>query len=335
MRRAADKENGIDAGEYAENTLPKRPAAPDVSGGEEIITGAELTMEYSSDNGESWTAFTAETIKRIEPGEYLVRYAATGSGFASANAAVTVNKMTGNLPETYAISVVPSEHGTVKPSLNNASAGSTITLAVTPEEGYELAYITVNGERISGGSFKMPACDVEIRAAFAPIGSALPFEDVKNGDWFYEYVAYVYSNGLMDGTGAAAFEPDSGMTRAMVWAILARMDGETVTGASWLEDARAWTVESGVSDGSAPDAPVTREQLATMLWRYAGESEASGSLAEFADAGSVSSWAVEAMSWAVESGIITGASETTLAPQGSAARAQAAAMLMRFHQGIK
>ena len=335
LRRPPEPELGITISDTNSFYAPARPAAPDVSGGEEIITGAELTMEYSADNGANWTPFDAETLGHMEPGEYLVRYAATGGAFASANAAVTVYEMTGSLPETYAISVVPSEHGTVKPSLNNASAGSTITLAVTPEEGYELAYITVNGERISGGSFKMPACDVEIKAAFAPVGSVLPFEDVVPGSWYYDYVVYVWANGLMDGTGATVFAPDAGMTRAMVWAILARMDGETATGASWLEDARAWAVESGVSDGSAPDAPVTREQLATMLWRYAGEPEASGSLAEFTDAGSVSSWAVEAMSWAVDNGIITGASETTLAPQGSATRAQAAAMLMRFHQGIK
>ena len=153
---------------------------------------------------------------------------------------------------------------------------------------------------------------------------------VKTGDWFYDAVAYVYSNGLMDGTSATTFEPNANMTRAMVWAILARIDGETVTGANWIDTARAWAMAEGVSDGTDPNGLVTREQFATMLWRYAGEPASSYSLAKFTDNASVSDWASTAMSWAVEKGIITGVTESTLVPQGHATRAQCAAMLMRF-----
>ena len=169
---------------------------------------------------------------------------------------------------------------------------------------------------------------VLVSAVFVP--ATFPFVDVKTGDWFYDYVAYVYSNGLMDGTSATTFEPNANMTRAMVWAILARIDGETVTGEAWIETAREWTMANGVSDGTDADGYVTREQLATMLWRYAGEPDSDYSLSAFTDAGSVSGYAAAAMAWAVEHGIISGVTDTTLAPQGTATRAQCAAMLMRF-----
>ena len=162
-----------------------------------------------------------------------------------------------------------------------------------------------------------------------------PFTDVTTGQWFYGYVEYVYANGLMDGTSATTFEPNANMTRAMVWAILARIDGETVTGESWQTVARTWAMANGVSDGTDPNGLVTREQFATMLWRYAGEPESTYSLSAFSDAGSLSDWAETAMAWAVEHGIITGMTDTTLVPQGTATRAQCAAMLMRYCAGAE
>ena len=158
----------------------------------------------------------------------------------------------------------------------------------------------------------------------------LAFTDVSEGSWYFEYVQYVVSHGLMEGTSATTFEPEATMTRAMVWAVLARVDGEEISGAGWQSAAREWAVSNGVSDGTDPNGLVTREQFATMLHRYAGEPEASGVLDAFTDAASVSGWAREAMAWAVENGIVTGVTATTLAPQGTATRAQAAAMLMRF-----
>ena len=156
------------------------------------------------------------------------------------------------------------------------------------------------------------------------------YTDVSRGDWFYEYVDYVAANGLMEGVSASEFAPDANMTRAMVWAVLARMDGEEISGANWQSAARAWAMESGVSDGTDPDGLVTREQLAAMLHRFAGEPATAANLEGFTDAASVSAWAVDAMSWCVEQGIITGVTDTALSPQSTATRAQCAAMLMRF-----
>ena len=163
----------------------------------------------------------------------------------------------------------------------------------------------------------------------------LPFTDVEDGDWFYDYVAYVYANGLMDGTSGTTFEPDANMTRAMVWAILARVDGETVTGANWADTAREWAMANGVSDGENANGYVTREQLATMLYRYAGEPETDGSgVGVFDDGETVSVWAFDAMSWALNNGVITGVSDDALLPANTATRAQCAAMLMRFVENI-
>ncbi len=247
------------------------------------------------------------------------------------SADVTFTAVWGNLPDTagtYPITVADPANGAVSVSLPNASEGAVITVTAKPDGGYVLAYVTVDGQRISGSSFTMPGHAVTVSAVFVRAG--LPFTDVAYGDWFYDEVAYVYANGLMEGVSDTAFEPGGGMTRAMVWAILARIDGVTVTGSNWAETARSWAMAKGISDGENASAPVTREQLVTMLYRYAGEPVVSGSLTGWADAASVSGWAGSAMTWAVNRGIITGATESTLAPADGATRAQCAAILMRY-----
>lgn len=235
------------------------------------------------------------------------------------------------IPDTYDIAVDQPAHGTVDVSLSNASQGSVITVTATPDEGYELVYITVDGEPISGNSFVMPDHAVEVSALFAEIGKEVNFVDVSRADWFYDYVQYVAQNGLMEGTTRTAFEPNASMTRAMFWTVLARIDGETITGDAWKTLAQTWAVESGISDGTNADALITREQMVTMLYRYAGSPVAGGmAISEFTDGASVSDYATDAVTWALSEGILTGMGDGILAPQGTATRAQAAAMLMRF-----
>ena len=326
----------VEGGTAHEAALPSRPAAPDVEGGEERITGAALDMEYSSDGGASWIRFTEDTLRCVEPGEYLVRCAATDSAFASEYTEVAVKARSIDMP-TAGIDIDQTEGGTVDTNLGNASEGSTITVTVTPDEGYEVGGVTVTGpdgeipvERVDETTytFTMPDGPVSIDVTFVPAGGG--FTDLAPGAWYTDAVNYVVANGLMEGTSATTFEPETAMTRAIVWAVLARIDGEEISGANWQSAARAWAMSSGVSDGTDPNGLVTREQFAAMLWRYAGEPASSYSLSAFTDASSVSAWAVDAMSWAVENGIITGVTATTLVPQGTATRAQAAAMLMRF-----
>ena len=245
-----------------------------------------------------------------------------------------------NIPDTYDIEIADAANGSVDTSLSNASAGSTITITATPDSGYSVASVTVTGPdgrvdvvRVNATTytFKMPAGDVTVRVTFSD-SDALPFTDVSAGQWFYDAVAYVYTNGMMEGDSATTFNPDGTMTRAMFWAVLGRIDGATITGTNWADQARDWAMAEGVSDGTDPNGLVTREQMVTMLWRYAGEPESTASLSAYTDADSVSDWAETAMRWAIDEGIITGMTDTTLVPQGTATRAQCAAIFMRFDQ---
>lgn len=157
------------------------------------------------------------------------------------------------------------------------------------------------------------------------------FADVPKGSWYEKSVAFVVDKGLFQGVGKDTFAPNGTMTRAMIFTVLARHAGvDTSGGKNWYQKGLDWARERGISDGSAPQSPMTREQLATMLYRYAKPSKPAGDLSKFTDAGRVSSWAKEAMIWAAEAGIVTGKGGGVLDPQGQATRAQVATMLMRF-----
>lgn len=146
-------------------------------------------------------------------------------------------------------------------------------------------------------------------------------------------MAFVSARGIFEGTGDAAFSPESAMSRAMIVTVLARFEGvDTTGGSTWYDAGQKWAIESGISDGADLNGTVTREQLVTMLWRLSGEPVVDFLLTA-ADAGSVSSWAYEAMRWAVSEGIIEGVTDTTIVPQGSSTRAQCAAILMRLCAG--
>ena len=165
----------------------------------------------------------------------------------------------------------------------------------------------------------------------------LPFTDVASGSWYYDGVKYVCDNGLMNGTSANEFNPNANTTRSMIVTILARMEGvNTSGGATWYARGREWAMGAGISDGTNMTGKITREQLAAMLYRYAKmkgyDVSASASLSGYTDASSVSSWATDAMRWAVSAGLINGRTATTLAPQGNATRAEVASILMRFMQ---
>lgn len=300
-----------------------------------------------------------------EQGEYAITAAgaavpATGnynSEIVYVNGILTVSRRPVNVGPTYDIEIANSENGSVDASLSNASEGSVITLTVTPDDGYKLGSITVtdeNGDEVSvrrsGNSYRftMPDSAVRVSARFVRDTGALPFNDVNMGDWFYDYVEYVYENGIMDGVDSGVFSPNTATTRGMVVTILYRLAGEpTVRGGNdfadvaentWYTDPVAWASNAGIVNGTSattfsPDAPVTREQFAAMLYRYMdyiGEDvSASANLSRYADASSVSPYAEGAMSWAVAEGIINGRTTTTLEPAGNCTRAEVAAMIAR------
>lgn len=162
----------------------------------------------------------------------------------------------------------------------------------------------------------------------ATVGS---FKDVPQNSWFASAVQYVTSNSLMNGTSTTAFSPSETMSRGMLMTVLARYAGESTEGGTvWYEKGMNWAKNKGISDGSAPNRNITREQLAAMLYRYAGEPDGAADLSAYADAGSVSAYAEKAVQWCVKNGILTGKTSSTLAPKATATRAECAAMLQRF-----
>ena len=197
---------------------------------------------------------------------------------------------------------------------------------------------------VFGGAYDSEANSVLVTVSTAPpaadtkpsdIGAASArFADVEAGSWYEAAVGYVVDAGLFNGTGEREFSPNQGMTRAMLMTVLARLDGvDTSGGANWYDKGMTWAVALGISDGTMPESGITREQFATMLYRYAkskGLAIAAEELTGYSDAGEISSWAREAVTWAVGAGIITGMTETTLVPSGYSTRAQVATMLMRF-----
>lgn len=253
-------------------------------------------------------------------------------------------------PTGNAVSVDRTENGKISVSPSYAAKGATVTITVTPDKDQELKSLEVidqNGNSLpltdlGNGkfSFVMPEGKVTIKSEFGEANAFVnPYDDVKPGDWYYSAVEYVTVNGLMNGTGKG-FEPNLATSRAMIWTILARMsDVNTASGGEWYAVAQQWAIANGVSDGTMPNGTITREQLAAMLYRYAVskgmvKGPATADLSVFADANSVSSYAVEAMQWAVSTGLI-GGMDGKLNPQGSATRAQVATMLMRFAELAK
>jgi len=163
------------------------------------------------------------------------------------------------------------------------------------------------------------------------VDNSKTFADVEN-HWGSDAVNFASSRELFNGTSDTTFSPDVEMTRGMLVTVLARFDGADTTGGDkWYDKGVEWALENNVSDGTDPEAEITREQMVTMIWRYAGSPTVTGSaLGGFADTDSVSSYAADAMNWAVSIGLINGMGDNSLAPQGSATRAQVATVLMRY-----
>ena len=244
---------------------------------------------------------------------------------------------------TYAITVQNSKNGGVTVSPKSASKGDTVTITATPDKGYTLESLTVldkDGkavkltEKNGKYTFTMPAGKVTITPTFSKIEDTKPskngFDDVASSDWFADAVKYVADKGLMNGTDDNQFSPNASTTRGMLMTVLARYAGEDTTGgATWYEKGMEWAKAKGVSDGTNPNANITREQLVTMMYRYAGSPKADGKLDSFSDSASVSTYAADAMQWAVANGIVNG-SNGKLNPQNNATRAEVAAILMRF-----
>lgn len=254
-------------------------------------------------------------------------------------------------------------NGLLKADTTWAADGQIVYVTATPDTGYVLSSLfvkTAKGDQLKvyeakkTGTyyFYMPDQYVTVSAYFAPAASALPFNDVAYTSWYYDAVKFVYDKGIMDGVSYYRFAPDATITRGMVVTMLWRMAGEPYEAAAGFTDvaagryyttAVAWAAKNGIVEGMtattfAPDQAITREQLASILYRYAkwlGFSGYGSDISGYTDAGKVSSYAYDAMSWAVRSGVVTGTSAKVLDPQGTASRAAAAQMFMNFYNYIK
>lgn len=207
--------------------------------------------------------------------------------------------------ETYTVLVDGTSVGTAEAKLGTTDSSSSMS-TFKPGQGGQP---NQNGSQATVGSFK----------------------DVPQNSWYAGAVQYVTSNSLMNGTSTTAFSPSATMSRGMLMTVLARYAGESTEGGTvWYEKGMNWAKNKGISDGSAPNRNITREQLAAMLYRYAGEPDGAADLSAYADAGSVSAYAEKAVQWCVKNGILTGKTSSTLAPKATATRAECAAMLQRF-----
>ena len=361
--------DNYNAGSAVTATLIVDKAAPtiDITADQTSLTGSgtvkltvtpngvptEGKIEVTCDNGITVTKNTDGTFSAALPNETKT-YTFTASYDGDANhekasdtcvVSVTYKGSSHHSSSTSnTVSASTASNGKVSLDKSTAKKGDTVTVTVTPDAGYQLDKLTITdakGKTVdvtkkSDGkyTFTMPDNKVTITPTFSKIEDTKPskngFDDVASSDWFADAVKYVSDKGLMNGTDDNQFSPNDTTTRGMLMTVLARYAGEDTTGgATWYEKGMNWAKAKGVSDGTNPNADITREQLVTMMYRYAGSPKADGKLDSFSDAASVSTYAADAMQWAVANGIVNG-SNGKLNPQDNATRAEVAAILMRF-----
>ena len=319
--------------------------------GKILLVRDDTTEEGTNENTQLGPYYTAPTMRPEDLNTYVP--SSSGGGGGSSSYSISVDKNIDN--------------GSVTVSPKSASSGRTVTITVKPDEGYELDELTVtdkNGDEIKltdkgdgKYTFKMPRSKVTIEASFVEIDHqdtcpAAGFRDVDEDAWYHEAVDYALDNGLMSGVSDREFAPGSTLTRAMVAQMLYSLEGKPAAGSAdfadvaegaWYADAISWAagegIVSGYGDTFGPNDPITREQLAAILYRYAQnegyKTSQSGKGTEgYLDASSISSYAVKAMDWAVNAGLLSGKGNNTLAPTAGATRAEVAQIFMNFCENI-
>ena len=315
------------------------------------------TVNWSSSNEAVATVDTNGKVTAVGEGTATITVT-TEDGKKTATCTVTVTRP--YIPPAnpnYKITVAATQGGAVTADPTAAKAGATVTLTPVPDRGYQVGSVAVTDrfgepvavtEQADGTyTFTMPNGQVTVTVTFEQ--APLPFPDVTEGDWFYDAVRCAYETGLMDGVGDSLFAPNSETTRAQLVTILHRLAGEPEPGGdsgfadvetgTWYTDAVAWAAQNGIVNGVsdtqfAPGDDITREQLAAILYRYAAcqgyDVSQRADLSGFGDASSIRGYAQEALSWAHAQGLVLGFEDGSLRPQGTASRAQIAAVLMRF-----
>lgn len=287
-----------------------RPTPPTVNNGSQSGTRPEKPSGNGQQNGQGGAPANRESALGIKEGSVITVQDSSGKTLYTATALGSMSSVIFSSAdikegETYTVLVDGTSVGTAEAKLGTADSSSSNNTFKPGQGGRP----NQNGSQATVGSFK----------------------DVPQNSWFAGAVQYVTSNSLMNGTSATAFSPSATMSRGMLMTVLARYAGESTEGGTvWYEKGMNWAKNKGISDGSAPNRNITREQLAAMLYRYAGAPDGAADLSAYTDAGSVSAYAEKAVQWCVKNGILTGKTFSTLAPKATATRAECAAMLQRF-----
>ena len=314
------------------------PASINVSGGSFSTPVApkylDESLKYQVKNGSTYTYY--DTFENALA--------------AAQNGAVIENVVQGLGAENFTLTIDPANGGAK--TVLSLPKGSPYTLPTVTKSGYAFLGWSDGLNTYPAGTVITLTSNVTYTASWVrhpdtpyvpepeepeePEVPEFPFYDVPTSAWYYTAVKYVYDNKLMDGVDTYVFAPNDTLTRAMVWTIIARMSGvDTTGGNSWYAKAQEWVITNGISDGENPTAAITREEFVTMLWRLAGEPIYTGDLSRLPDAGSISTWAQNAMLWSYATGLTEGDENGALTPLATATRAQAAAMIMRFCESVK
>ena len=320
------------------------------------VSGDSRTIKFKNETG-------AEKTLNINGGKLTIANSQTASY------QYTASTGGGTVVKRYDVTLADTDNGTITATHKRASKNSTVTITATPDEGYAVDAVTVtekDGDKVNVTkkdnnkyTFKMPASDVTVKVTFKAEQtepeqpSDMPFVDVVKDAWYYPAVEYVYNNELMNGTnGGLTFEPNVNLNRAMMAAVLYNMEGgpacdksglfSDVADGMWYTEAINWAasnnIVSGMPDGTyAPNQALTREQMASVLYRYAEykgiKTDARADLGKFTDGSTTSAWATDVVQWAVAEKLINGVG-TELQPKGTATRAQVATVLMNYCENV-
>ena len=310
------------------------------------------TVTYLSTNESAVTVDESGKIKAIGSVGQKATIKAQHDGTTFAKVDVTIGVMIDGA--FYSINPVIADQTytglPLTPAVEVTKNGQTITEGFTVEYvnninvGTATATVKVGDAVVGTATFQIvappPAPVIPVTPSapaqlpFNPDAGKNTFTDVAGNAWYASAVNYAVDKGLMNGTGEGKFSPETATTRGMIVTILARLDGKNTSGTPWYQAGQRWAMEYEISDGTNMTGAITREQLVTMLFRYAVKNglEAvtlSENLTQFTDASDISAWAVSAMQWAVGQGLIQG-SNGLLRPQANASRAEVATILMRF-----
>ena len=346
-------QNAIDAAQTGATIVLQKDCTEKVT-----VAGKSLTINRNGKTlDEANVTVGSNCTKEVKNDTIVVTYTKPSSGSSGGSSSGKT---------TYKVTTSAVNNGGVNASPSNAEKGATITITLSPDEGYKLDKLTVtdgSGKTVSTVkksdtvyTFTMPASAVNVGVSYVKATetpSKTKFNDVSANDWFASAVDYVTGKGMMNGTADNTFSPKANTTRGMVVTVLYRLENQPSTSAASFTDvasgayyanAVAWANANGIVSGYGsgkfgPNDKVTREQLAAILYRYAQykKYDVSGakSLDGYTDAQSVSSYAVPALQWANAAGVVTGKSGSKLDPKGNATRAEVAAMLMRFCENVK